>query len=131
MGAVGGSGAGREAGGRSAGRRSRTECRRSGPDRPAFVRFAYRRSLWATRRTPPMRLRKIHRAILSLSDKSGLIEFARALREHGVELISTGGTRKTLEEAGLPVIDISQLTGFPEILDGRVKTLHPRVYGGV
>src|SRR5205823_2267781 len=78
-----------------------------------------------------MRLRKIHRAILSLSDKSGLIEFARALREHGVELISTGGTRKTLEEAGLPVIDISQLTGFPEILDGRVKTLHPRVYGGV
>jgi phosphoribosylaminoimidazolecarboxamide formyltransferase/IMP cyclohydrolase len=78
-----------------------------------------------------MRLRKIQRALLSLSDKSGLIDFARALRDHGVELISTGGTRKALAEAGLPVQDISEITGFPEILDGRVKTLHPRVYGGV
>src|SRR5437588_12765199 len=78
-----------------------------------------------------MRLRRIRRAILSLSDKSGLVHFARALRESGVELISTGGTRQTLEEAGLPVQDISQATGFPEILDGRVKTLHPRIYGGI
>jgi phosphoribosylaminoimidazolecarboxamide formyltransferase/IMP cyclohydrolase len=68
---------------------------------------------------------------LSLSDKSGSIDFARALREFGVELISTGGTRKSLEEAGLPVQDVSRVTGFPEILDGRVKTLHPRVYGGL
>ena len=78
-----------------------------------------------------MRLRKVRRALLSLSDKSGSTDFARALREYGVELISTGGTRKSLEEAGLPVQDISQVTGFPEILDGRVKTLHPRVYGGL
>src|SRR6516164_5709120 len=80
---------------------------------------------------PPMRLRKVRRALLSLSDKSGSIDFARALREFGVELISTGGTRKSLEEAGLPVQDVSRVTGFPEILDGRVKTLHPRVYGGL
>jgi phosphoribosylaminoimidazolecarboxamide formyltransferase / IMP cyclohydrolase len=78
-----------------------------------------------------MRLRKIQRALLSLSDKSGLVEFAHSLRKYGVELISTGGTRKALEAAGLPVQDISEVTGFPEILDGRVKTLHPRVYGGL
>jgi len=78
-----------------------------------------------------MDLRKIHRALLSVSDKSGLIDLARTLADLQIELISTGGTRKTLAEAGLPVKDISEVTGFPEILDGRVKTLHPRVHGGI
>src|SRR5437899_69333 len=78
-----------------------------------------------------MDLRKIHRALLSVSDKSGLIVLARALVDLKVELISTGGTRQALSEAGLPVKDISDVTGFPEILDGRVKTLHPRVHGGI
>src|SRR5947209_10005268 len=78
-----------------------------------------------------MDLRKIHRALLSVSDKTGLVDLARALVDLKVELISTGGTRKALSEAGLPVKDISDVTGFPEILDGRVKTLHPRVHGGI
>src|SRR5438876_3823303 len=78
-----------------------------------------------------MDLRKIQRALLSVSDKTGLIDLARALIDFKVELISTGGTRKALSEAGLPVRDISDVTGFPEILDGRVKTLHPRVHGGI
>jgi phosphoribosylaminoimidazolecarboxamide formyltransferase/IMP cyclohydrolase len=78
-----------------------------------------------------MDLRKIHRALLSVSDKSGLVDLARTLAGLQIELISTGGTRKTLAEAGLPVKDISEVTGFPEILDGRVKTLHPRVHGGI
>ncbi len=73
----------------------------------------------------------IRRAILSVSDKSGLVDLARTLAEFRVELISTGGTRKALEAAGLPVRDIADLTGFPEMLDGRVKTLHPRVYAGI
>ncbi len=75
--------------------------------------------------------KKIRRALLSVTDKSGLVEFARALSEFGVELVSTGGTAKTLREAGLTVRDVSDLTGFPEMLDGRVKTLHPRVHGGL
>jgi phosphoribosylaminoimidazolecarboxamide formyltransferase/IMP cyclohydrolase len=75
--------------------------------------------------------RRITRALISVSDKSGLIELARALAEHGIELVSTGGTRRTLAEAGLDVIDVSELTGFPEIMDGRVKTLHPKVHGGL
>src|SRR5579872_2539469 len=74
---------------------------------------------------------RIQRALLSVSDKTGLVEFARALAGHGVELISTGGTRKALADAGLAVRDISEVTGFPEILDGRVKTLHPLVHGGL
>src|ERR1700680_875744 len=78
-----------------------------------------------------MTLRTIRRALLSVSDKTGLIDLARALTQHGVELISTGGTRKALAEAGLPVRDISEVTGFPEILDGRVKTLHPRIHAGI
>src|SRR5262252_4148078 len=78
-----------------------------------------------------MDLRKIHRALLSVSDKAGLVELARTLADLQVELISTGGTRKTLAEAGLPVKDISEVTGFPEILDGRVKTLHPRIHAGI
>src|SRR6516225_2314279 len=78
-----------------------------------------------------MTLRAIRRALLSVSDKSGLVDLARALTRYGVELISTGGTRKALADAGLPVRDISDVTGFPEILDGRVKTLHPRVHAGI
>src|SRR5690349_15253473 len=73
-----------------------------------------------------MDLRRIHRALLSVSDKNRLVDLARALVDFKVELISTGGTRKALSDAGLPVKDISDVTGFPEILDGRVKTLHPR-----
>jgi phosphoribosylaminoimidazolecarboxamide formyltransferase/IMP cyclohydrolase len=78
-----------------------------------------------------MDLRPIRRALLSVSDKTGLVDFARVLVELGVELISTGGTRKSLADAGLPVKDIPDVTGFPEILDGRVKTLHPKVHGGI
>jgi phosphoribosylaminoimidazolecarboxamide formyltransferase/IMP cyclohydrolase len=78
-----------------------------------------------------MTLRAIRRALLSVSDKTGLVDLARALAGHGVELISTGGTRKALADAGLAVRDISDVTGFPEIMDGRVKTLHPRVHGGI
>jgi phosphoribosylaminoimidazolecarboxamide formyltransferase / IMP cyclohydrolase len=76
-------------------------------------------------------LRKIRRALLSVSDKSGLIEFARELRRFNVELISTGGTAKALREAGVEVRDISDVTGFPEMMDGRLKTLHPRIHGGL
>ena len=76
-------------------------------------------------------IRPIARALISVSDKTGLIEFARALKEHGVELVSTGGTRKALADAGLAVRDVSELTGFPEMMDGRVKTLHPKVHGGL
>jgi phosphoribosylaminoimidazolecarboxamide formyltransferase/IMP cyclohydrolase len=73
----------------------------------------------------------IHRALLSVTDKTGLVEFAQALAEFAVELISTGGTARALREGGLTVKDIGELTGFPEMLDGRVKTLHPRVHGGL
>jgi phosphoribosylaminoimidazolecarboxamide formyltransferase/IMP cyclohydrolase len=76
-------------------------------------------------------LRKIRRALLSVSDKTGLIEFARALRGFGVELLSTGGTAKALREVGIEVRDVAEVTGFPEMLDGRVKTLHPRIHGGL
>jgi phosphoribosylaminoimidazolecarboxamide formyltransferase/IMP cyclohydrolase len=78
-----------------------------------------------------MSLRPIRRALLSVSDKTGLVELAHALMGYGVELISTGGTRKALADAGLKVRDIAEVTGFPEILDGRVKTLHPRIHGGI
>jgi len=74
---------------------------------------------------------KIQRAILSVTDKSGLVDFARKLAGLGVELVSTGGTAKLLRDAGIAVKDISDLTGFPEMLDGRVKTLHPKVHGGI
>ena len=74
---------------------------------------------------------KIRRAILSVTDKTGLVEFARKLAGMGVELISTGGTAKLLRDSGVSVKDISELTGFPEMLDGRVKTLHPKVHGGI
>ncbi len=78
-----------------------------------------------------MTLRPIRRALLSVSDKTGLIEFARGLSGHGAELLSTGGTAKALRDAGLAVRDVSDVTGFPEIMDGRVKTLHPRIHGGL
>jgi phosphoribosylaminoimidazolecarboxamide formyltransferase/IMP cyclohydrolase len=75
--------------------------------------------------------KQIRRALLSVTDKTGLVEFARVLASYGVELVSTGGTARTLREAGLGVQEISELTGFPEMLDGRVKTLHPKVHGGL
>ena len=76
-------------------------------------------------------LRRISRALISVSDKTGVVDFARALAGHGIELVSTGGTRKALADAGLAVRDVSELTGFPEMMDGRVKTLHPGVHGGL
>jgi phosphoribosylaminoimidazolecarboxamide formyltransferase/IMP cyclohydrolase len=76
-------------------------------------------------------LRRVTRALISVSNKSGLADFARALAGHKVELISTGGTAKALAAVGLKVIDVSELTGFPEMMDGRVKTLHPKVHGGL
>jgi len=74
---------------------------------------------------------KIQRAIISLSDKSGIQEFAKELQAFNVEILSTGGTAKVLRESGLKITDISEYTGFPEMLDGRVKTLHPKVHGGL
>jgi phosphoribosylaminoimidazolecarboxamide formyltransferase / IMP cyclohydrolase len=74
---------------------------------------------------------RVGRALLSVSDKAGLVDLARALSEAGVELISTGGTAAALSGAGLAVVDVAQITGFPEMMDGRVKTLHPRVHGGL
>ncbi|MGH6684437.1 MAG: bifunctional phosphoribosylaminoimidazolecarboxamide formyltransferase/IMP cyclohydrolase [Pseudolabrys sp.] len=75
--------------------------------------------------------RRITRALLSVSDKAGLVDFATALAGYDIELVSTGGTAKTLKDAGLKVIDVAELTGFPEMMDGRVKTLHPKVHGGL
>jgi len=76
-------------------------------------------------------LRPIRRALMSVSDKTGLVEFARFLAERGVEILSTGGTAKAIKDAGIPVIEVADHTGFPEMLDGRVKTLHPKVHGGL
>ena len=70
-------------------------------------------------------------ALISVSDKTGIVEFARALHALGVKLLSTGGTARLLAEQGLPVIEVAELTQFPEMLDGRVKTLHPKVHGGL
>ena len=70
-------------------------------------------------------------ALISVSDKSGVVEFARALSELGYKILSTGGTHKVIEEAGIAVTGVSEVTGFPECLDGRVKTLHPAVHGGI
>src|SRR5690242_4619108 len=85
----------------------------------------------ATRDKRVRPMAKIQRALLSVSDKTGLVAFAQTLAAAGVELISTGGTAKALRDAGLAVKDISEHTGFPEMLDGRVKTLHPKVHGGL
>src|SRR5574341_2657563 len=74
---------------------------------------------------------KIQRALLSVSDKAGLEPFARMLAQMGVELLATGGTHERLRSAGIPVREVSEHTGFPEMMDGRVKTLHPKVHGGL
>ena len=71
------------------------------------------------------------RVIISVSDKSGVVDFARGLKDLGIDIFSTGGTKKSLEAAGVKIHSVSELTGFPEILDGRVKTLHPAVHGGL
>src|SRR6187431_2252332 len=73
----------------------------------------------------------MRRAILSVSDKTGLVAFARGLTSRGFELVSTGGTARVLADAGLPVVNVSDVTGFPEMMDGRVKTLHPKIHGGI
>ena len=73
----------------------------------------------------------VARALISVSDKAGIVEFARALHELGIEVLSTGGTAKRLGDAGVPVVEVSSYTGFPEMMDGRVKTLHPRIHGGL
>src|SRR5215472_2805008 len=78
-----------------------------------------------------MTLRPIRRALISVSDKTGLIDFAKGLARYGVVLISTGGSAKALRDAGLAVTDISEVTGSPEMMDGRVKTLHPKVHGAL
>jgi phosphoribosylaminoimidazolecarboxamide formyltransferase/IMP cyclohydrolase len=76
-------------------------------------------------------MKPITRAVMSVTDKSGLAEFAQFLTEHQVEILSTGGTAKLLRDNGVPVIEVSDFTGFPEMLDGRVKTLHPKIHGGI
>lgn len=74
---------------------------------------------------------KIKRAVISVSNKKGIVDFAKALNSMGVEILSTGGTARALRDAGIPVKDVSEYTGSPEMLDGRVKTLHPRIHGGL
>jgi phosphoribosylaminoimidazolecarboxamide formyltransferase/IMP cyclohydrolase len=76
-------------------------------------------------------MNKVARALISLTDKSGIEDFAKALTEMGIEILSTGGTAKKMRDNGIPVTDVSEFTGFPEMLDGRVKTLHPLVHGGI
>lgn len=73
----------------------------------------------------------VRRALLSVTDKTGLVEFGRGLTEFGVKMLSTGGTARALREAGIDITDVSDYTGFPEMLDGRVKTLHPKIHGGI
>src|SRR6266571_5512605 len=74
---------------------------------------------------------KIRRALISVSDKTGIIDFAQELKSFGVEIISTGGTAKALRDAGIEVRDVSDVTGFPEMMDGRIKTLHPKIHGAL
>src|SRR5262249_14582020 len=76
-------------------------------------------------------LRKIRRALISVSDKAGIVDFAQELKSFGVEIISTGGTAKILRDAGVDVRDVADITGFPEMMDGRVKTLHPKIHGAL
>src|SRR5690606_10012627 len=73
----------------------------------------------------------IKRALISVSDKAGLVEFAQKLSQYGIELLSTGGTYKAIKDAGISVKEVSEHTGFPEMMDGRVKTLHPTIHGGI
>src|SRR5258708_1897639 len=74
---------------------------------------------------------RIERALISVTDKTGIADFARGLREFGVEIVSTGGTARALQQAGIAVREVSELTGFPEMLDGRLKTINPRIAGGI
>jgi len=76
-------------------------------------------------------MEKISTALISVTDKSGIVEFARSLEKLGIEILSTGGTAKAMRDEGVKVLDISEYTGFPEMMDGRVKTLHPKVHGGL
>jgi len=76
-------------------------------------------------------MQKVRRALVSVSDKSGVVELAKALDDMGVEILSTGGTAQTLRQQGINIKDVSEHTGFPEMLDGRVKTLHPKIHGGI
>jgi len=76
-------------------------------------------------------MKKIERAIISVTDKTGVVDFAASLSKFGVQILSTGGTARVLRDSGISVMDISEYTGFPEMLDGRVKTLHPKVHGGI
>ena len=76
-------------------------------------------------------MKRVERAIISVTDKSGIVELAKSLADFGVKILSTGGTAKTIRDGGVSVMDISEYTGFPEMLDGRVKTLHPKVHGGL
>ncbi len=76
-------------------------------------------------------MRKVNRALMSVSDKSGVVELARALADLKVEILSTGGTARTLRQNGIEILDVSEYTGFPEMLDGRVKTLHPKIHGAL
>ncbi len=78
-----------------------------------------------------MSMTKIERGIISVTDKAGVVDFASSLSKFGVQILSTGGTARALRDGGISVMDISQYTGFPEMLDGRVKTLHPKVHGGL
>ncbi len=80
---------------------------------------------------PDQRLRGVERALVSVSDKTGVVEFGRSLERMGVEVLSTGGTHRVLSEAGVAVTEVAAVTGFPEIMDGRVKTLHPKIHGGI
>src|SRR3546814_1604010 len=79
----------------------------------------------------PADLGKVGRALLSVSDKTGLVDFGRALSGFGIEILSTGGTFKALKDAGIAVKEVAEHTGFPEMMDGRVKTLHPTIHGGI
>ena len=81
--------------------------------------------------SPTPDLARIQRALISVSDKEGLVELGKALAAHGVEILSTGGSAKSLRDAGLKVVEVSDHTGFPEIMDGRVKTLQPSIHGGI
>jgi len=76
-------------------------------------------------------MNKVSTALISVTDKSGIVEFARSLERLGIEILSTGGTARTIRDGGIQVLDISEYTGFPEMMDGRVKTLHPKVHGGL
>jgi phosphoribosylaminoimidazolecarboxamide formyltransferase/IMP cyclohydrolase len=76
-------------------------------------------------------MNKVSTALISVTDKSGIVEFARSLERLGIEILSTGGTARTIRDGGIEVLDISEYTGFPEMMDGRVKTLHPKVHGGL